>query len=50
MNEAFADYTSEVVEGIEIVEKIGSTQTGNVGYFSDVPTNTITIEKIEISE
>ena len=40
----------EVVEGIEIVEKIGSSQTGNVGYFSDVPTNTITIEKVEISE
>ena len=40
----------EVIEGIETVEKIGSTQTGNVGYFSDVPTNTITIDKIEISE
>ena len=40
----------EVIEGIEIVEKIGSTQTGSVGYFSDVPTNTITIDKIEISE
>ena len=40
----------EVVEGIDIVEKIGATKTGNVGYFSDVPTNTITIDKIEIPE
>tara|TARA_B100000886_G_C20367348_1_gene467948 strand:- start:278 stop:865 length:588 start_codon:yes stop_codon:yes gene_type:complete len=40
----------EVVEGIEIVEKIGTTKTGNVGYFSDVPTNTITIDKIEIAK
>ena len=40
----------EVVEGIDIVEKIGATKTGNVGYFSDVPTNTMTIDKIEIPE
>ena len=40
----------EVVEGIDIVEKIGATKTGNVGDFSDVPTNTITIDKIEIPE
>ena len=40
----------EVIEGIDIVEKIGTSSTGNKGYFSDVPIETIVIEKIVISD
>ena len=40
----------EVIEGIEIVENIGNVSTGNKGYFSDVPQETIVIEKVTIDE
>ena len=38
----------EVVEGIEIVEEIGTVSTGNKNGHSDVPQDTITIETVEI--
>ncbi|MBS82731.1 MAG: peptidylprolyl isomerase [Gammaproteobacteria bacterium] len=38
----------EVVEGIEIVEKIGHTATGNKLGYSDVPLENIIIEDVEI--
>ena len=40
----------EVIDGIDIVEKIGMSDTGNKGYFSDVPLETISIEKVVISD
>jgi len=40
----------EVIDGIDIVEKIGMSNTGNKGYFSDVPLETILIEKVVISD
>ena len=38
----------EVTNGIDIVEKIGESQTGRNGMYDDVPTETVLIEKVEI--
>jgi len=40
----------EVVEGIEIVESIGTVNTGNNAGYSDVPLIDITIETVEVIE
>ena len=40
----------QVIEGIEIVDKIGATKTGNHGRFSDVPVTTVTIKSIRRAE
>jgi peptidyl-prolyl cis-trans isomerase B (cyclophilin B) len=40
----------EVVEGIEIVENIGTVNTGNNAGYSDVPLIDITIETVEVIE
>ncbi len=38
----------EVINGIDVVEKIGESQTGRSGMFDDVPNETVLIEKVEI--
>ena len=38
----------EVTNGIDVVEKIGESQTGRNGMYDDVPTETVLIEKVEI--
>ena len=38
----------EVIEGIDIVEKIGTVATGNQAGHGDVPIETIVIESVEI--
>ena len=38
----------EVTNGIDIVEKIGESQTGRNGMYDDVPMEAIVIEKVEI--
>ena len=38
----------EVTSGIDIVEKIGESQTGRNGMYDDVPMETVLIEKVEI--
>ncbi len=40
----------EVIEGIEVVEKIGQVQTGNASGHSDVPLEAILIESVIIIE
>ena len=57
----FLDFTSEttqgwgycvfaqVVEGMDIVDKIRAVSTGNSGYHQDVPLEDVIIEKAEIS-
>ncbi len=37
----------KVTEGIELVDKIASVDTGRYGYFDDVPLTPVIIEKIE---
>lgn len=37
----------KVIEGIEVVEKIEGVKTGNAGYHSDVPVETVAIESAE---
>ena len=39
----------QVIEGMDVVDKIGKTQTGNRGRFQDVPVNSITINNAERS-
>ena len=38
----------EVTDGIGIVDKIASVDTGRYGYFDDVPLTPVVIEKIEV--
>jgi peptidyl-prolyl cis-trans isomerase A (cyclophilin A) len=40
----------KVTQGFDIVQKIGKTQTGNSGYFQNVPTAPIVIESIKLIE
>ena len=37
----------QVIEGLEIVDKIASVPTGRMGWFDDVPKSPVVIEKIE---
>ena len=39
-----------VTEGIDVVDKIANTKTGNYGWYQDVPKVPIVIEKVEIVE
>uniref|UniRef100_UPI0035E3F972 peptidylprolyl isomerase n=1 Tax=Aliamphritea ceti TaxID=1524258 RepID=UPI0035E3F972 len=39
----------QVIEGMDVVEKIGKTKTGNRGRFQNVPVNSITINNVERS-
>ena len=41
---------AEVVEGMDVVEKIKSVDTGNMGYHQDVPLEDVVIQKVEIAE
>lgn len=59
---AFLDHTSEttqgwgycvfaeVVEGMDVVDKIKTVSTGNRGFHQDVPLDEVVIEKAEINE
>ena len=38
----------KVVSGIEVVQKIGLSPTGNIGRFSDVPTKPIIIKSVKL--
>ena len=40
---------AEVVEGMDVVEKIKSVDTGNRGHHQDVPLEEVVIEKAELS-
>ena len=40
----------EVVEGMDIIEYIGTVSTGNAGGHSDVPQEPILVEKVEVIE
>ena len=35
-----------VTEGLDVLDKIAAVKTGNVGYFQNVPTETVTIRSI----
>ena len=39
-----------VTEGLEVIDKIASVRTASYGYFGDVPTTPVVIEKMEIVE
>ncbi len=41
---------AEVVEGMDVVDKIKGVNTGNYGFHQDVPNEEVIIEKAEISE
>lgn len=41
---------AEVVEGMDVVDKIKGVSTGNSGYHQDVPREDVLIEKVTISE
>ncbi len=40
----------EVVEGMDVVDKIGAVETGVVEHFSDVPTTSVVIRSVKILE
>ena len=40
----------EVTKGQDVVDKIALVESGNVGYFADVPKTSVVIEKITIKE
>lgn len=39
----------KVTDGMDVVDAIGKVRTGNVGYFQNVPSETVTIRKISVS-
>ena len=39
-----------VTEGLDVIDKIASVPTASYGYFGDVPTTPVVIEKMEIVE
>ncbi len=41
---------SKVTKGMDVVKKIESVATGNVGRFQDVPKQDVMIEKVELIE
>ncbi len=61
-NNTFLDFTSEtsqgwgycvfgeVVEGMDVVEKIKGVATGNAGFHQDVPLEDVIIEKVTVTE
>ena len=38
----------KVTDGMDVVDAIGKVRTGNVGYFQNVPEETVVIRKISI--
>jgi len=38
----------KVTKGLEVVDKIAKVQTGNVGYFADVPTEPVVIKTVSV--
>lgn len=46
-NQGYAVF-GKVIEGEDVVKKIGKSKTGVRGYFTDVPTETVTIQKMSI--
>ncbi len=41
---------ANVVDGMDVVEKIKDVATGNAGYHQDVPTEDVVIESVEVEE
>lgn len=41
---------AKVVEGMDIVDKISATKTGNAGYHQDVPVEDVIIEKAVVTD
>ena len=39
----------KVTDGMEVVDALAKVRTGNVGYFQNVPAETVTIRKITVS-
>ena len=39
----------KVTDGMDVVDAIAKVRTGNVGYFQNVPAETVTIRKISVS-
>ena len=39
-----------LTDGFEVLDKIASAKTGRMGYFSDVPRETIVIDRMEVVE
>lgn len=39
----------KVTDGMDVVDAIGKVRTGNVGYFQNVPAETVAIRKISVS-
>ena len=39
----------KVTDGMDVVDAIGKVRTGNVGYFQNVPAETVTIRKISVA-
>ena len=37
----------QVTDGMDVVDRIAKTPTGRMGWFEDVPRDTVMIEKIE---
>ena len=37
-------------DGFEVLDKIAAAKTGRMGYFSDVPRETIVIDRMEVVE
>jgi peptidyl-prolyl cis-trans isomerase A (cyclophilin A) len=38
----------KVIKGLDVVQKIGKTATGSVGFYQDVPTTPILIESVKL--
>ena len=38
----------EVVEGMDVVDKIAKVPTGNAGYYENVPTTPVVIQSVKI--
>ena len=41
-------YSAKVVAGQDVVDKIAKVRTGRVGWYDDVPTEDVVIEKAEV--
>ena len=39
-----------LTDGFDVLDKIASVQTGRMGYFADVPRESIVIDRMELVE